>query len=66
MKKQSNVVPVYHKKAMGIAPVFQPRIRNENEALPNQVNKMAGIYIPPTYHIRSGGEDHLKYKSRGV
>lgn len=45
---------------------FQPRVRDPNEALPNQVNKMAGEYKPPNMEpSRSGASQHLTIKSKG-
>ena len=54
------------RKGLGFDKPWQPRIKEANEALPNQINKMSGVYVPTQFNIRSGGEDHLKYKSRGV
>lgn len=52
------------RKAIG-ATTYAPRERAENEALPTQVNKMAGHYTPPTWHVRDRSMDHQAIKSRG-
>lgn len=45
---------------------YTKREREPNEALPPQIDKMAGKYVPEKYHLRPGSEDHLKIKSRGI
>jgi len=44
---------------------YTPRVREEHEALPPQINKMAGTYTPPTWHTRANSMDHQSIKSRG-
>ena len=53
------------RKSIG-AGVYAPRVREENEALPPQVDKLAGKYAPPVWGVRPGADDHLSVKSVGV
>lgn len=64
--KSSNKLTESQRRSMGFYKPWTARVRDENEALPNQINKMAGVYVPPGFNIRLGGEDHLKYKSLKV
>lgn len=44
---------------------YYARQRDPNEALPQQVNKMAGTYTPPSWPTRERSQDHQAIKSRG-
>jgi hypothetical protein len=56
------------RKALGLAGEWSPRYRAENEALPSTLS----IWDRPVYHPpkmetpRSGANDHLNIKRRGI
>ena len=54
------------RKSIGAGVYTGPRVRGEHEALPPQVDKLAGKYAPPVWGVRPGADDHLSVKSVGV
>jgi hypothetical protein len=54
------------RRSLGLGGYAGARVREKNEALPPQINKMAGKYVSPTWNMRSGATDHLKHKSVGM
>ncbi len=48
------------RRNLGAAVYTGPRVRDENEALPWSINKMAGTYVPEPGHHRNDGLKHIK------
>ena len=72
-KKNPTFLPVTEKvnptqrKSLGLGAWQGPRVRHPDEALPNRIDRLSGLYTPQdTTPIRPGASDHLEIKTKGV
>lgn len=54
------------RKSCGLMGYNGPRIREPNEATGPQISKMKGVYVPESWNLRPGAEDHKQYGSVGL
>ena len=58
----SSALTPTQRKSIGVGK-YVPRERHPDEALPPQIDKMAGTYKPPTWQTRDRSMDHQSIKS---
>lgn len=64
LNKGQPALTASQRRAIGVTS-YKARERHPDEALPPQINKMAGTYTPPVWDTRARADDHQRIPSKG-